>query len=124
MWRGHLCRPCRNSFRHLWAVGHAVGRRTSVAKSGDAAGTQVPAPHRTDCCGPARLSNNGLLSTGVARVIFATYWFLAFALIILPGYWALWRPLPRKIWLALACVVFHYHFAGPAGVLPIIILGL
>ena len=57
-------------------------------------------------------------------MIFATYWFLAFALIILPGYWALWRPLPRKIWLALACVVFHYHFAGPAGVLPIITLGL
>jgi alginate O-acetyltransferase complex protein AlgI len=55
-------------------------------------------------------------------VIFATYWFLAFALIVLPGYWALWNPLPRKIWLALACVVFHYHFAGPAGVLPIIVL--
>ena len=56
-------------------------------------------------------------------MIFATYWFLAFALIVLPGYWALWKPLPRKIWLALACVVFHYHFAGPAGVVPIIVLG-
>ena len=57
-------------------------------------------------------------------MIFATYWFLAFALIVLPGYWALWNPLPRKIWLALACIVFHYHFAGPAGVVPIIALGI
>jgi alginate O-acetyltransferase complex protein AlgI len=57
-------------------------------------------------------------------VIFVSYWFFAFALLVLPGYWVLWKPLPRKIWLALACVVFHYHFAGPAGVLPIILLGL
>jgi alginate O-acetyltransferase complex protein AlgI len=27
------------------------------------------------------------------------------------------------MWLLLACILFHYHFAGPAGVLPIIILG-
>jgi alginate O-acetyltransferase complex protein AlgI len=57
-------------------------------------------------------------------VIFATYWFFAFALVVLPGYWVLWKPLPRKVWLAVACLVFHYHFAGPAGVLPIIFLGL
>jgi alginate O-acetyltransferase complex protein AlgI len=57
-------------------------------------------------------------------VIFVSYWFFAFALVVLPGYWVLWKPLPRKIWLALACVVFHYHFAGPAGVLPIIVLGV
>jgi alginate O-acetyltransferase complex protein AlgI len=56
-------------------------------------------------------------------MIFATYWFFVFALIVLPGYWALAKPWPRKIWLALACIVFHYHFAGPAGVLPIIVLG-
>jgi len=57
-------------------------------------------------------------------LIFVSYWFFAFALLVLPGYWILWKPLPRKVWLALACVVFHYHFAGPAGVLPIIVLGL
>jgi alginate O-acetyltransferase complex protein AlgI len=57
-------------------------------------------------------------------VIFATYWFFAFALLVVPVYWLLWTPLPRKVWLALACVVFHYHFAGPAGVLPVICLGI
>ncbi len=56
-------------------------------------------------------------------MIFASYWFLAFALVVIPVYWALWTPVSRRLWLALACVVFHYHFAGPAGVLPIIFLG-
>jgi alginate O-acetyltransferase complex protein AlgI len=55
-------------------------------------------------------------------MIFTTYWFLFFATVtivvfrILPG--AVWR----RWWLALACAVFHYHFAGPAGVKPIIVL--
>ncbi len=56
-------------------------------------------------------------------MIFATYWFIFFAFVAIGGFHALapW-PSVRRIWLALACVVFHYHFAGPAGVLPIIIL--
>lgn len=56
-------------------------------------------------------------------MIFATYWFLAFVAIFLPLYWVL-PPTLRKCWLLLACVVFHGHFAGPSGVIPIVILGL
>ena len=55
-------------------------------------------------------------------MIFTTYWYLFFALLTVAVYWLLPRSLPRQIWLALACVVFHFHFAGPAGVLPIIVL--
>jgi alginate O-acetyltransferase complex protein AlgI len=57
-------------------------------------------------------------------VIFATYWFLTFACVVVPVYWLLWKPYARKLWLAAVCAVFHYHFAGPAGVLPIIFLGI
>ncbi len=57
-------------------------------------------------------------------MIFSSYWFFAFALVFFPVYWLAWRPAPRRIWLAVACLVFHYHFAGPAGVLPIIFLGV
>jgi len=55
-------------------------------------------------------------------MIFTTYWFLAFAPLAI----VVFRILPGKGaklgWLALACAVFHYHFAGPAGVVPIIVL--
>lgn len=55
-------------------------------------------------------------------MIFTTYWFLLFALLAVAGFHALPRPRWRLWWLAVACAVFHYHFAGPAGVLPIIVL--
>ena len=57
-------------------------------------------------------------------MIFTTYWFLFFALATVSVYWLLPRALLRQIWLAVACVVFHFHFAGPAGVIPIIVLAL
>ena len=56
--------------------------------------------------------------------IFDTYWFLVFAAVVLPVFWLLRRPALRLPFLALACVAYHYHFAGPAGMLPIIALGV
>jgi alginate O-acetyltransferase complex protein AlgI len=56
--------------------------------------------------------------------MFVSYWFVAFAGIFFPLYWFCPFPRIRKAWLLLACVVFHYRFAGPAGVLPIVFLGL
>jgi alginate O-acetyltransferase complex protein AlgI len=55
-------------------------------------------------------------------MIFATYWFLALVIIFFPIYWFLNARL--RIWaIATASVIFHFHYAGPAGVLPIILLG-
>jgi alginate O-acetyltransferase complex protein AlgI len=57
-------------------------------------------------------------------MIFNTYWFICFAAVFYPVYWLLLRPGPRLFWLLAGCVVFHAHFAGPAGMLPIIVLAL
>jgi alginate O-acetyltransferase complex protein AlgI len=57
-------------------------------------------------------------------MIFNTYWFVCFAAIFYPVYWLLFRPALRLAWLLAGCAVFHAHFAGAAGVLPIIVLGL
>jgi alginate O-acetyltransferase complex protein AlgI len=56
-------------------------------------------------------------------MIFDTYWFLFFAVLAVGGFHVLspW-PMARRCWLGLGCVIFHYHFAGPAGVVPIIVL--
>jgi len=55
-------------------------------------------------------------------MIFTTYWFLLFAAWTVTVFWLLPRPAWRLGWLAVACVCFHVHFAGPAGVLPIVVL--
>jgi alginate O-acetyltransferase complex protein AlgI len=55
-------------------------------------------------------------------MIFTTYWFLFFAVLAVAVFHVLPRPEWRLVWLAVACATFHIHFAGPAGVLPIIIL--
>src|SRR3954469_11994463 len=55
-------------------------------------------------------------------MIFTTYWFLLFAGFVIGVFWLLPRPQWRSVWLAMACIVFHAHFAGPAGVLPIVVL--
>jgi alginate O-acetyltransferase complex protein AlgI len=57
-------------------------------------------------------------------MIFTTYWFLAFAIGVVALYWTLPRPAWRLWFLAVACVAFHAHFAGPAGVAPIVVLML
>lgn len=55
-------------------------------------------------------------------MIFTTYWFLIFAALVVPLFWLIPRPAARLWFLAAACAVFHTHFAGPAGVVPILIL--
>lgn len=56
--------------------------------------------------------------------IFNTYWFILFAAATTTLFWVLRRPGLRLWFLAIACVVFHFHFAGPAGMLPIVELGV
>lgn len=55
-------------------------------------------------------------------MIFTTYWFLVFAALVIPIYWCIPKPALRLWFLAAACAAFHGHFAGPAGVIPIVIL--
>jgi alginate O-acetyltransferase complex protein AlgI len=57
-------------------------------------------------------------------VIFLTYWFWGFAVVVLPLYWLVALPRVRLVLLVLTCAVFHTHFAGPAGVLPVLGLGI
>jgi len=57
-------------------------------------------------------------------MIFLSYWFLAFILVLYPIYWGVRDSRLRLILLSIACVIFHGHFAGPAGVIPIVILGV
>ena len=57
-------------------------------------------------------------------MIFVTYWFLCFAGFFFLLYWVAPNGLARKLILLIGCAVFHTHFAGPAGVLPIICLGI
>jgi alginate O-acetyltransferase complex protein AlgI len=57
-------------------------------------------------------------------MLFLTYWFVYFIAALYPLFWIIrWRPARLAI-LLVACVVFHTHFAGPAGVLPIVVLGV
>ncbi len=55
-------------------------------------------------------------------MIFTTYWFLAFALVTVALYWALPWPMAKRWFLGAACLTFHAHFAGPAGMAPIVAL--
>jgi alginate O-acetyltransferase complex protein AlgI len=57
-------------------------------------------------------------------MIFLTYWFFLFVSISLPAYWLVRHRLTRLVMLLTMCAVFHTHFAGPAGVLPIVVLGV
>src|SRR6185369_12467652 len=57
-------------------------------------------------------------------MIFSTYWFLISAAALLPVYWLVRRPQIRLAVLLIFCFIFHAHFAGAAGVAPIICLGL
>jgi alginate O-acetyltransferase complex protein AlgI len=56
-------------------------------------------------------------------MIFTTYWFVIAIVVFLSLHWLVRAPLFRKYWLLIFCVVFHGHFAGPAGVIPILING-
>jgi len=54
-------------------------------------------------------------------MLFLAPWFWAFAAVAVPVYWLLPRPV-RLAWLLLASLVFQWHFAGPAGVAPVLVL--
>ncbi len=65
-----------------------------------------------------------MFSLRSARMIFTTYWYAVFALIFFPLYWVA-RPAPLRFGLLLAaCFIFHGHFAGAAGVIPIVVLAV
>jgi alginate O-acetyltransferase complex protein AlgI len=57
-------------------------------------------------------------------MLFLTPWFVLFACIVFPLYWSIRIAPVRLVLLYIACVVFHSRFAGPAGVLPIVVLGV
>ncbi len=56
-------------------------------------------------------------------MLFLETWFWIFAAVAVPVYWLCPRPL-KLYWLLSASAVFHYHFAGPAGMAPIIVLAI
>jgi alginate O-acetyltransferase complex protein AlgI len=56
-------------------------------------------------------------------MIYHTYWFILYAAAFFPVYWYLGDPRWRSWWLLAGCLWFHAHFAGPAGMLPIVVLG-
>jgi alginate O-acetyltransferase complex protein AlgI len=56
-------------------------------------------------------------------MIFTTFWFVVFASVFFPLYWLIRVPQWRFGAVLVACFIFHAHFAGPAGVLPIVVLG-
>jgi alginate O-acetyltransferase complex protein AlgI len=56
-------------------------------------------------------------------MLFLETWFWLFAAVAVPVYLLCPRPL-KLYWLLFASAVFHYHFAGPAGMTPIIILAM
>src|SRR5579872_2548612 len=64
------------------------------------------------------------LSSWEVVMLFLTYWFVLYGLILFPVYWLIPSHTVRRLVLLTGSVVFHTHFAGPAGVIPIVILGI
>ena len=54
-------------------------------------------------------------------MLFLAPWFWVFAAVAVPVFWLCPRPL-KVYWLLAASAVFQYHFAGSAGMVPIIAL--
>lgn len=57
-------------------------------------------------------------------MIFFSYKFLIFTFIFFTVFWISPGIFLRKLVLLLSCIIFHTYYAGPAGVLPILVLGL
>jgi alginate O-acetyltransferase complex protein AlgI len=55
-------------------------------------------------------------------MIFFSYQFAVFTALFFLVYWIAAWPAVRRISVLCACLLFQFHFAGPAGVLPIFIL--
>lgn len=56
-------------------------------------------------------------------MLFLSDWFWGFSALVVPLYLLVPRPL-KLVWVLTASLVFQYHFAGPAGMWPIIALGV
>lgn len=56
-------------------------------------------------------------------MIFNTPWFLIFFPLVYAAFWLVPGPRLRFYFVLAASAVFHYHFAGPAGVTPIVFIG-
>jgi alginate O-acetyltransferase complex protein AlgI len=56
-------------------------------------------------------------------MLFLESWFWIFAAVAVPVYWLCPRRL-KLYWVLGASAVFHFHFAGPAGMTPVIALGI
>jgi alginate O-acetyltransferase complex protein AlgI len=56
-------------------------------------------------------------------MLFLDTWFWIFAAVAVPVYW-LCPQRWKAIWLLAASLTFHWHFAGPAGMKPIILLAI
>ena len=55
-------------------------------------------------------------------MIFTTHWFGLFAVAFFLLYWIAYLPWLRLGLLLIGCFVFYAHFAGAAGMLPIVVL--
>ena len=57
-------------------------------------------------------------------MIFTTYWFVVFAVVACAGLLLAPAGWVRLAWLLVASIIFHGHFAGAAGVAPIVVIGV
>jgi alginate O-acetyltransferase complex protein AlgI len=57
-------------------------------------------------------------------MLFLTYWFFLYACVFFPLYWIFPSHSIRRLLLVAGSVTFHTHFAGPAGVAPIVVMGI
>jgi alginate O-acetyltransferase complex protein AlgI len=57
-------------------------------------------------------------------MLFLTYWFVLYACVFFPLYWIFPSHSIRRLLLVAGSVTFHTHFAGPAGVAPIVVMGI
>ncbi len=57
-------------------------------------------------------------------MIFNTAWFLGFFLLFYALFWVMPGPKARFFFVLAASAFFHGHFAGPAGVLPIVVMAV
>jgi alginate O-acetyltransferase complex protein AlgI len=57
-------------------------------------------------------------------MIFFSYWFALFLVAFFGSFWLVCKPSVRQLLLLAGCIAFHAHFAGPAGVIPIVALGV
>jgi alginate O-acetyltransferase complex protein AlgI len=57
-------------------------------------------------------------------MLFFSYQFVTAVAVFFIAYWAIPWSYARRVLLLTACIIFHWHFAGPAGVLPIVVLGV